>query len=120
MSLDNSFANKLEQDILKALSIDDMNKRVEFLLELEYGYLLPEMEGRKYSIFEVTKSDVIMGSVDHYKKVESKDLSHYSDSNYTGIRGIVIPDGHKYRLIDGYHRITSTKNAVVKVIKAEK
>lgn len=118
--LDNFFANKLEQDILKALSIEDINKRIEFLLELEYGYLLPEMAGRKYSIVEIPKDDIIMGSVEHYKKVESKDLKHYLDNVYNGIRGVVIPSDSKYRLIDGYHRITSTKNAIVKVIKADK
>lgn len=117
VTLDETVRQKIESSINTALEISEFDKRVEYLLYLEYGYILPELEGCKYSIVDIPKSEIKIGSEGHSKKVESKDLTHYKD--YNGIRGIVLSDGKKYRLIDGYHRI-STTNSYVRVIKAEK
>lgn len=116
--LDETLRQKLEHCINTALSIDSFDKRVEYLLKLEYGYILPELEGCKYSIAEIFRNDVQLGSINHYKKVEFENLDHYK--NYNGIRGVVLFDGMKYRLIDGYHRMLSTNLSYIKVIKAEK
>lgn len=113
-------ANKIEEEFDIAFSIDELNGRVEYLLGLEYGSLLPELENCNYEVTEVDKKDVIFGSNDHYDRVKLKDLTHYDEKNYNGIRGVVLDKGDKFRIIDGYHRIHTATGTSVKVFKAVK
>lgn len=112
-------ANKIEEELNIAFLIDELNGRVEYLLILEYGSLLPELEKCNYEITEVDKKDVIFGSKDHYDKVKLKDLTHYNEKNYDGIRGVVLEKDGKIRVIDGYHRIHTSNGKSVKVLKAK-
>jgi hypothetical protein len=48
------------------------------------------------------------------------DLSFYDDSKYTGIRGVVIKNKNKWKIIDGYHRLSKTEMPKVKVISCVK
>ena len=115
-----NIAQKIEEELNIAFSIDELNGRVEYLLGLEYGLLLPELENCNYEIVELDKSDVIFGSTNHYDKVKQKDLTHYDEKSYDGIRGVVLEKDGKLRVIDGYHRIHTAKGPMVKVFKAKK
>ena len=119
VTLDSSVARKIENEINEALSIIELNKRVEYLLKLEYGHILPELENRQYSVESIERDSVIFGSDEHYRKVNAKSLEHYSDKNYDGIRGIALIKKDGYRLIDGYHRCSSTENRMVKLLIAK-
>lgn len=110
-----NIARDLEDILEKALSLH-LRERIEYLLILEYGYILPELANKNYKIITVSKSDIIFGSNIHLKKVIKKDLNHYSDNRYHGIRGIVIKKGEKYKLIDGYHRCFASIRDEVEVI----
>jgi hypothetical protein len=118
--LNQNITSKIEEELNIAFSIDDLSGRVEYLLGLEYGSLLPELEHCQYEIIEVDKSDINFGSIEHHSKVKKKDLEFYSDRNYKGIRGVVTFVNGKYRLIDGYHRVHTTAGHKVKVLKAFK
>ena len=118
--LSQNIASKIEEELNIAFSIDDLSGRVEYLLGLEYGSLLPDLEHCQYEIIEVDKSDINLGSIEHHSKVKKKDLDFYSDRNYKGIRGVVTFSRDKYRLIDGYHRVHTTAGHKVKVLKAFK
>ena len=118
--LSQNIASKIEEELNIAFSIDDLSGRVEYLLGLEYGSLLPDLEHCQYEIIEVDKSDINFGSIEHHSKVKKKDLDFYSDRNYKGIRGVVTFSRDKYRLIDGYHRVHTTAGHKVKVLKAFK
>lgn len=118
--LSDDIASKIEDKIETALLIDDINSRVEYLLKLEYGYLLPELKSCSFEVVSVLKEDIIFGSVNHYKKISTEDLEHYSDSKYSGIRGVVIEDGKKFKIIDGYHRVFKTKLDKVMIIKGKR
>lgn len=107
----------LESKLEKAFSLE-LKERIDYLLLLEYGYILPELINRDYKIIKINKSDIIFGSENHLKGVSKKDLKHYSDISYDGIRGIVIEKSGKYKLIDGYHRCFSTNKEKVLVLKA--
>jgi hypothetical protein len=113
-------ADKIANDIEIGLSIEELNGRVEYLLGLEYGLLLPELENCDYQVTEFDKSDLIFGSTNHYDNVKKKDLTHYNENNYDGIRGVVLEKDGKLRVIDGYHRIHTSKGPMVKVFKAKK
>ncbi len=112
-------ATKISEKIEEVLSLESIKERIEALLIMEYGYLIPEMDDKEYEIIEIDKSDIHFGNREHYNKVKNKSLEFYSNKNYDGIRGVVHFDGDKYRVIDGYHRIHTTINTVVKVINVK-
>jgi hypothetical protein len=118
--LSQNIASKIEEELNIAFSIDDLSGRVEYLLGLEYGSLLPDLEHCHYEIIEIDKTEINFGSISHHSKVKKKDLEFYSDKNYKGIRGLVKFVDGKYRLIDGYHRVHTTAGHKVKVLKAFK
>jgi hypothetical protein len=114
--LDDSIARKVEDQLDKAFDIIDLTERIEYLLMLEYGELLPSLQGCKYSVETVERDSIIFGSDEHYRKVNSKNLEHYSDKKYQGIRGIALVKGDKFRLIDGYHRSSTSENRTIKLL----
>lgn len=118
VNLEYSIAKKTEEDIESSIEIDDLSKRIEFLLQLEYGYILPELIGKNYKVDTIKKEDIVFGSDGHYRKIQRENLDHYNDINYQGIRGIVIPKDGKFKLIDGYHRCFKTDKNKVKVLIA--
>jgi hypothetical protein len=117
--LEDSIARKVEDQINEAFSIIDLTSRVEYLLTLEYGEVLPALKGRQYSIEMVERDSIIFGSDEHYRKVNTKNLDHYSDKNYEGIRGIALVKDNKFRLIDGYHRCSTSENIKIKLLIAK-
>jgi len=116
--LEDSTARKIENELDKAFDIIDLTERIEYLLMLEYGSILPALQGRKYSIETVERDSIIFGSDEHYRKVNTKSLDHYSDKNYTGIRGIALVKDGKFRLIDGYHRSSTSENINIQLLIA--
>lgn len=111
-----SLAVKIQHDIDKLFTLQSLNEKINFILEIEYGYLLPELKGKSYEVVEISKKDVVFGQEGHYKKIQTYDLDHYLDVNYSGIKGLVIESNGKYRVIDGYHRLYKTTKDKVKVI----
>ncbi len=116
VNLRHDIVEKLESDLETAFDISDLNKRIEFLLKLENGWILDEIKGLKYTIQEIDRDDLIFGNLEHYKRVQREDLDFYSDKNYKGIRGIVKKNGDRWKIIDGYHRISKSENRKVKVL----
>lgn len=111
-----SNSEKLVELINKGLSINNLNGRVEYLLGLEYGYLLPELENRNWELSEINVDDIEIRNESHLESVYNKDLKHYD--TYKGIMGVVIlTKNDKWRLIDGYHRLSKVKNGKVKILK---
>lgn len=128
-----NISDDLNIEILKALSIESLNDRVEYLLKLEYNRVLPELENCEWSLEVIDFDEIHFGNDSNFKKskkeIESYSAEYYGyfydDKNYYNvltklIRGIVIKNGKKYRLIDGYHRCLSTQNNRVKVLVASK
>jgi len=115
-----SVADKIEEELLIVFSLPSLKEKIEYLLKVEYGKILPEITDCNYKFITIDKDDIIFGTEKHLDKVMKKDLDFYSDKNYNGIRGIVKKSGDKWRVIDGYHRIFSTKFPRVKVLVATK
>lgn len=118
IKIDNSIALKIKKCLNDIFSIRGLSSRIEFLLNLEYGHILPELIGSKYKISEINKDDIIYFKKDYLKSCDKED--YYLDKNYNGIRGIVLPKDGKFRLIDGYHRFLSTDNKKIKMIEVIK
>jgi len=116
--LEDDVAQKIEKQIDNAFEIIDLKKRIEYLLMLEYGSILPKLQGLTYSIETVERDSIIFSSDPHFRKVNLKKLEHYSDKIYSGIRGIALLKNNKYRLIDGYHRCSTSENRTIKLLIA--
>jgi hypothetical protein len=116
--LEDFIARKIENELEEAFNIIELTDRIEYLLILEYGELLPSLKGCEYSVETVERDSIIFGSDEHYRKVNSKNLEHYSDKNYQGIRGIALKKGDKLKLIDGYHRSSTSEDRSIKILIA--
>ena len=93
------------------LSIDTLEEKVKFLLEKEYGHFLNKLNGKKVSIIEVNKNDIFFSQKNHEQNFIKKDLEYYR--NYPYIKGVCLHDSNnKWRIIDGYHRIYSSKENI--------
>jgi len=110
---------KINSQLERAFQIDNLTERVEYLLTLENGFILDDIKDKKYHISVIDIDDIIFSNTEHKRKVVIEELEHYSDRNYSGIRGIVKKDGIKFKLIDGYHRLSKTENKLVKVLVIE-
>jgi hypothetical protein len=128
--INDDLAKKLEEKIFEALSIDSLTKRVEYLLNLEYGSILPELQDSLYEILDVEKDDLHFGSISN-KKNTLKEIENsstktygyfYDDRNYgkDSIKGVVIEKDGKYRVVDGYHRCLASERNHLKVLIAKK
>jgi len=115
-----SIADKIEEELLIVFSLPSLKEKIEYLLKVEYGKILPELSNCNYESIVIDKDDVVFGVEKHLNKVMKKDLDFYSDKNYSGIRGIVVKSGDKWRIVDGYHRIFTTKFPRLKVLVATK
>jgi len=120
VTIKESIADKIEEELLTVFSLPTLKEKIEYLLKVEYGKVLPELSNCGYESIVIDKDDIIFGTEKHLDKVMKKDLDFYSDKNYSGLRGIVVKSGEKWRVIDGYHRIFSTKFPKVKVLVATK
>jgi len=100
---------KIENKINEAFSITSLTERVKYLIILEYKRLLPEISNSKFELITLPVNSLEFGSKTHYGNVNKEDLSHYR--NYDGIMGLVTKKTNdKYRIIDGYHRLSVAVN----------
>ena len=113
-----SNAYDIDGDIRTALSISNFNQRIEHLLYLEYGSVMPKLIGTNYTLESIKKSDIIIGNKEYHNELYK--TNYYSDKEYDLIRCLVLEQDGKYKLIDGYHRISSTNKEEVLVIVAKK
>lgn len=120
ININKNIGDKLYDELKTIQNFDSINDILEHLLILEYGHVLPILKNCNYIIENVDKSDIIFGSNKHNEKVRNKALDFYSDDNYKNIRGVVLKEDNKYRLIDGHHRVNTTKKETIKMIIAKK
>jgi hypothetical protein len=103
--------NHISKDCSQLLSLETLEAKIKFVLTLEYGYLLPELEPVKFEIISISKDDIDFKSLNqnHIKLVNEEKsyngLIHYSNKSYDLPRGVVRKLGTKYKIIDGFHRI---------------
>jgi hypothetical protein len=121
-------SDKIDRTITKALEINDLTKRVEFLLNLEYGYILPSLKDMKWIIDEMDINEIIIKNKTHMinaNKVANNNhefkLNKSVLSKYDTIKCLVIEtNDNNWKLIDGYHRISRIENTTIKVLKGIK
>lgn len=81
-------------------------EQIKYILNLEYGYILPILQDKTTATIISISPNEITSMNDHYfKKVNTEDQSIYN--KYTLPRAICINSNNSYRIIDGYHRTIS-------------
>lgn len=115
-----SVTSSLVKELTKLLDEDNESpyKRIKIALEAEYGYLIPKLQNAEYAVMvvEVSPSVIQMGNDDYMRKVSKKTLEFYAE--YKLPRGVCINNGRDaFRLIDGYHRVTSALQNKLDTIK---
>jgi hypothetical protein len=115
-----AFANKEKilnhcQELIK-LSPSD---RIRYVLNLEYGYLLPELEKCDFAIEKIS-TGYITNVNNGYHKIK---IGTYNSKSYSLPIGIYLKNNERYRLIDGWHRYTDLvlieKLDIVEIIAAK-
>lgn len=107
---------KLQEDVAekftKFLSKNDtFSKKVQALLQLEYGTLSEHTKDVEWKLEEVLLDDVFDNTHqkynDHVLDIHNKELSRlkYSEDGYlTKLIPVCLEEGSKFRLVDGRHR----------------
>lgn len=114
--------NDITKEIENIYQLDTLEEKINYVLKLEYGFILDKIQGKKYEVIEIDKSTLEFGQSNHHKNVLHKKLDYYSDSKYylntdiTQIRGVAYWQSGKWRVVDGYHRLTETKYNKVRII----
>ena len=109
--------NNLIQDIEDIYNLNTVMERIKYLLKKENGYLVESVIDKlNYDIRIVFSKDILFGQIEHLENIKNKNCEYYTDDEYEGIRGICIKQGDKWRIIDGYHRIYTTKSDKIKII----
>lgn len=97
-------------NVLESLVKLPTTGRIQELLNLEYGYLLDSLKGLRWREEKVHKDSLIFGAKDHYQKLDRERLAAYA--KYPLPKGCVIPDGERFKVIDGYHRCAAAKGTL--------
>jgi len=109
-----SDVTKLEQCFTEYAGLTTEQEQVEFLLKLEYGYLLEAAQDKVWSIKEIKTVLINKGNEDYYRKLGTQKGGLYT--NYSLPKCVVIARNDDFRLIDGYHRMVDNEDEVVTAI----
>ena len=105
---------------LDSLMTQSDKQRMEYVLELEYGYTLPILVKKTWVICRVPRDNLRIGQEQYYdKKLSPNIVKEYADYQFPIAICIKIDD-YCYRIIDGYHRFAASKQSKkVTIIVAE-
>lgn len=103
---------EVKQEIAKIVEMND-NQVVEYILILEYGYILEQLQNKKWIIKNINIDNIYAGNKEYLRKVEKNNVynnvlnpdNYEYKENKNMILGIVTGD----RLWDGYHRYCAAK-----------
>lgn len=85
-----------------------IKRKIEYVLTLEYGKLLPSVTNKNWLIGPVSKDDLHFSNQTHYERCSESDLSYLNGYNLP--RGLCIKQSNgKYKVIDGYHRLCAAE-----------
>jgi hypothetical protein len=87
------------------LKLDKDSDKIEFVLNLEYGYILNCLKNLTWEAIEVPFDKLIFGQEDHYVKLNKDAMLVYGQ--WCLPRAICLEHDGMYKVADGYHRAAS-------------
>lgn len=106
----------VEKQINQFLSLTKLKEKVQFLLNLEYGFVLPSLVDCEYRIKQIPKEKIYFGQQSRYNKTKGDSI--YIDREKNQIMGICLKEGDIYRVVDGYNRLSQNKHKKIFIIEA--
>jgi len=107
----------IDYQIQEVLNLKSSKDKIEYILKLEYGYLIDSLKGMVYEIKMIDK-DSISFQKEHYYKLDQDAVLSYV--GYKFPKGICIMTSQDhYRLIDGYTRVAASKDSKIRMLVAK-
>jgi hypothetical protein len=98
--LKKEIADKIEDEFNKISKFDKLEDKIYYLLNLEYGYILPILKNKKITIEKIYKGQININNIEYLEN--EKNSIFYKPH---GISGILFKNcNNNFILIDGYHR----------------
>lgn len=108
MTLKDNIAQDLTDKLNHLRTLKD-SKKIEYILELEYGKTLPDLVGRQWTTLRVNKDKLYYTNPKLHDKCFEQAPHDYLDE-YKLPRGICVRDSeHRYRVVDGYSRLADAE-----------
>lgn len=98
--------------VLRHLSASPDNKKIEYVLKLEFNRVLPELLNKSWFIDTVAVDKLYFSNAKLYEKCLEENLDYLRE--YKLPRGLCVrePRGDKeFRVVDGYHRLAETQRS---------
>lgn len=115
--LDETIGSRILLDIEKVIELQSFKDKVEFLLFQEYGFILETLTNCRYEIKRISRNDLYFPQTRHLEIVKKNDW--YLDRKRTSIMGICIEESGRFRVVDGYNRLSQTNHKMVTIITAK-
>lgn len=96
-------------NLLMSLENATDNEIVETSLQVEYGFVLPTLKNKTWTLERVSLGNVDLGNKHHAANLDEERVARYQVKEEQPIVGLLLHSDDKYRVIDGYHRITAAK-----------
>ncbi len=106
-------AREIER-MLEDLKPKSPAEKIEQVLLLEYGYLIPSVVGKKWAVKRIDPKTLEYSNTEHHMRCqhEVKENPSYRQSlqDFSYPRAITLfnPTTNNYKVIDGYHRLVAT------------
>lgn len=105
--------------LLDRLRVRNISEKLEIILKLEYGHLIPTVVNKKWYVRQISPDNLYFSNSDHYAEcledIENPENQDYRQvlEEYPYPRALTVlnPDG-KYKVIDGYHRLVGNPEGV--------
>lgn len=119
---------RVEQALLQITEDKTEKQLLDIALEFEYGYVLESLQGKSATTYYIDADAIVPVARDHYNRLDRNQVSKYQDKflekswdkKPTKFQKlpvcVVLREGEKYRLIDGYHRYAAHVKSVGKNI----
>ena len=109
-------ANEVNSYIDNLLSLKFDCEKINYILKLEYGYILDSIKDKTdWSIKKVDKNLIKFGNEAYTSRLNRSTIIRYEKSTYDMPICVCLPIDDKFKLIDGYHRFSALKNDVKKI-----
>lgn len=114
--INQNIQDEIKSEVEKLLSFNTFKEKVNYILTLEYGFVSDQLKDCAYKFETIERSKLYFPQTKHYKKVSKK--TYYKKRDPDSIFGICLKQGEKYRVIDGYNRLSQTTKDRIKIICA--
>jgi hypothetical protein len=120
-------------DACRKVDRSETDELARLALELDYGHVLPRLEGKRFRRLRVRLEDLVLPNRERLASLDQDALARYrEDAKRIEIqrtiyrrlsshrvsepplaevpRGVALASGGRYRLLDGYHRVSAARD----------